>query len=46
MADEERRLGDWLSSWAHKDAHAVFAPGSTRVNTAVRVETIPNKQIA
>eukprot|EP00966_Prymnesium_polylepis_P101012 2339209-Prymnesium_polylepis.1 len=29
MADEERRLGDWLSSWAHKDAHAVCAPGLT-----------------
>ena len=29
MADEERRLGDWLSLWAHKDAHAVCAPGLT-----------------
>ena len=29
MIDEERRLGDWLSSWAHKDAHAVCAPGLT-----------------
>ena len=29
MAGEERRLGDWLSSWAHKDAHAVCAPGLT-----------------
>ena len=29
IADEERRLGDWLSSWAHKDAHAVCAPGLT-----------------
>ena len=39
MADEERRLGDWLSLWAHKDAHAVCAPGLTpRADTAVRVE--------
>ena len=29
MAGEERRLGDWLSSWAHKDAYAVCAPGLT-----------------
>ena len=29
MAAEERRLGDWLSSWAHKDGHAVCAPGLT-----------------
>ena len=36
MADEERRLGDWLSSWAHKDAHGCCVrPG---LNTAVRVE--------
>ena len=28
-------LGDWLSSCAHKDAHAVCAPGL--INTAVRV---------
>ena len=34
MEDEERRLGDWLSSWPHRDAHAV-RPG---LNTAVRVE--------
>mgnify|MGYP007078101371 CR=1 FL=1 len=34
MADEERWLGDWLSSWAHKDAHAV-RPG---LDMAVRVE--------
>jgi hypothetical protein len=36
MAAEERRLGDWLSSWAHKDAHAVCAPGLT--SRLVRVE--------
>jgi hypothetical protein len=37
MADEERRLGDWLSSWPHKDAHAdcCVRPGP---NIAVRVE--------
>ena len=37
MADEERRLGDWLSSWPHKDAHAdcCVRPG---LNIAVRVE--------
>jgi hypothetical protein len=29
MAAEERRLGDWLSSWAHNDAHAVCGPGLT-----------------
>ena len=30
MAAEERRsLGDWLSSWAYKDGHAVCAPGLT-----------------
>ena len=29
MAAEERRLGEWLSSWAHKDAHAVCGPGLT-----------------
>ena len=39
MAGEERSLGDWLSSWAHKDAHAVCAPSlRVRLNTALRVE--------
>ena len=29
MAVEERRLGDWLFSWPHKDAHVVCGPGLT-----------------
>ena len=29
MAIEERKLGDWLSSWPHKDTHAVCGPGLT-----------------
>ena len=42
MAAEERRLGDWLSSWPHKDAHAVCAvrPPRGGLDTAVRVEFI------
>ena len=38
MAGEERRLGGWLSSWAHKDAHAVCYCVRPGLNTAGRFE--------
>jgi hypothetical protein len=41
MGAEERRLGEWLSSWPHKDALEVehmLCAVRVYCNTAVRVE--------